>query len=227
MNDTIRLGDIEIEVTRKAVKHAHLSVHPPHGRVSLVAPAGTRLEVARAFAITKLAWIRQQRSQLSAQAREAPRRFVQRETHHLWGRRHLLAIRISDAKPAVSLDHRRITLTIRPDTSAARRAEVMLLDDLRIGGLDERAELAERLPAPVAQILDARVDLLGRRVARGLHLVHDVLPHPGSAAACRTHLVNCASSMSSSCTSIQRASFAVPPPGDGISDVPLKNVTFT
>ena len=76
MSDTIQLGDIEIELTRKAVKHAHLSVHPPHGRVSLVAPAGTRLEVARAFAITKLAWIREQRSQLCAQAREAPRRFA-------------------------------------------------------------------------------------------------------------------------------------------------------
>lgn len=125
MSDTIRLGDIEIELTRKAVKHAHLSVHPPLGRVSLVAPAGTRLEVARAFAITKLAWIRQQREQLRAQAREAPRRFVGRETHYLWGRRHLLAIRIADAKPAVSLDHRRITLTIRPDTSGATRAEVV------------------------------------------------------------------------------------------------------
>ena len=125
MSDTIQLGDIEIEVTRKAVKHAHLSVHPPHGRVSLVAPAGTRLEVARAFAITKLAWIREQRSQLRAQAREAPRRIVQRETHYLWGRRHLLAINLADVKPMVSVDHRRITVTIRPGTSALRRAEVM------------------------------------------------------------------------------------------------------
>ena len=125
MTDTIQLGDIEIELSRKAVKHAHLSVHPPHGRVSLVAPAGTRLEVARAFAITKLAWIREQRLQLCAQAREAPRRFVQRETHHLWGRRHLLAICVADLKPMVSVDHRRITLTIRPDTGAAKRAELV------------------------------------------------------------------------------------------------------
>ena len=125
MSDTIQLGDIEIELTRKAVKHAHLSVHPPLGRVSLVAPAGTRLEVARAFAITKLAWIREQRARLLTQVREAPRRFVQRETHHLWGRRHLLAINVADAKPRVLVDHRRITLTIRPDTSATKRAEIM------------------------------------------------------------------------------------------------------
>jgi hypothetical protein len=47
MTEIIRLGDIEIEVTRKAIKHAHLSVHPPNGRVTLVAPSATRLEVAR------------------------------------------------------------------------------------------------------------------------------------------------------------------------------------
>jgi hypothetical protein len=125
MSDTIQLGDIKIEVTRKAVKHAHLSVHPPSGHVSLVAPAGTRLEVARAFAITKLGWIREQRSRLRAQAREAPRTFVGRETHFVWGRRYLLTIRTEENKPSVFLDHRRITLTVRAGTSPDKRAEVM------------------------------------------------------------------------------------------------------
>jgi predicted metal-dependent hydrolase len=125
MSETIKLGDIEIEVTRKSVKHAHLSVHPPGGRVTLVAPAGTRPEVVRAFAISKLSWIRQQQQQLLRQAREAPRVFVERETHHLWGRRYLLSVRHRDARPSVTLDHRRITLTARPGASAAKRAEVL------------------------------------------------------------------------------------------------------
>lgn len=125
MTETIRLGDIEIEVTRKAIKHAHLSVHPPGGRVTLVTPAGTRSEVARAFAISKLGWIQQQQSRLREQAREAPRLFVERESHYVWGRRHLLSLRYKDAKPSVVVDHRRITLTVRPGTSAARRGDVM------------------------------------------------------------------------------------------------------
>ena len=54
MSETIRLGEIAITVTRKAVKHAHLSVYPPGGRVTLVAPMETRREVARAYAISKL-----------------------------------------------------------------------------------------------------------------------------------------------------------------------------
>lgn len=125
MNETIRLGDVSIRVTRKDIKNVHLSVHPPHGRVTMTAPAATRLEVARAYAISKLGWIREQRSVLLAQAREAPRRFVGRESHYLWGRRHLLSVAYQDCKPFVSLDHKRIKLTVRPGSDAQQRAEVI------------------------------------------------------------------------------------------------------
>ena len=47
MTDVIELGDITISVAFKAIKNVHLTVHPPDGQVSLVAPLGTRPEVAR------------------------------------------------------------------------------------------------------------------------------------------------------------------------------------
>lgn len=123
--DTLQLGDIEIEVTRKDVKNVHLSVHPPEGRVTLVAPTHSRIEVLRAYAITRLAWIRKQRAAFHAQARELPRRHVTRESHLLWGRRYLLDVRYGDARPSVKQDHRRITLTVRPGSDEAKRAEIM------------------------------------------------------------------------------------------------------
>jgi len=55
MADTIQIGEIAISVARKDIKHVYLSVHPPSGRVTLVAPKGTRPEVARAYAVSKLA----------------------------------------------------------------------------------------------------------------------------------------------------------------------------
>ncbi|MGH8645264.1 MAG: M48 family metallopeptidase [Gammaproteobacteria bacterium] len=125
MTETIQLGEISILVTRKAIKHVHLSVHPPSGRVTLSAPRATRLDVARAYAISKLGWIREQQSKLRNQAREAPRKFIERESHHLWGRRHLLTVVHRGTKPFVSLDHRRITLTVRPGSDAQKRAEVI------------------------------------------------------------------------------------------------------
>lgn len=125
MDKTIQIGELSISVTRKGIKHVHLSVHPPDGRITLVAPTGTRLDVARAYAISKLGWIREQQSKLRNQARETPRQFVTRESHYLWGRRYLLTVAHADAKPCVRLDHKRIKLTVRPGGSAEKRAQVM------------------------------------------------------------------------------------------------------
>ena len=125
MIETILLGEIEIAVTFKAIKNVHLSVHPPAGKVTLVAPTGTRLEVARAYAISKLGWIRDQQTKLLAQARETPRQFVERESHYLWGRRYLLSVVEKNEKPSVKLDHRKITLTVRPGSTLAKRGGVM------------------------------------------------------------------------------------------------------
>ena len=125
MTETIQLGDITIAMTRKDIKHVHLSVHPPSGRVTLVAPMGTRPEVARAYAASKIGWIRDQQAKLLGQARETPRQFVERESHYLWGRRYLLSLVEKDVKPFVRLDHRRITLIVRPGSTLAKREEVM------------------------------------------------------------------------------------------------------
>jgi predicted metal-dependent hydrolase len=125
MTDTIRLGDIDITVTRKAVKNVHLSVHPPGGHVTLVAPTGTRLEVARAYAISRIGWIRKQQEKFSSQPRESRREYIDRESHYLWGRRYLLSVDYRNEKPSVKLAHRRITLTVRPGSSREKREQVM------------------------------------------------------------------------------------------------------
>ena len=125
MTETIQLGDIAIAVRRKDIKHVHLSVHPPNGRVTLVAPKATRREVARVYAASKLGWIRNQQAHFRGQARETPRQFIERESHYLWGRRYLLSVREEGAKSSVRLGHRMVTLTMRPGSSRAKREEVM------------------------------------------------------------------------------------------------------
>jgi predicted metal-dependent hydrolase len=125
MSEMIKLGEIAISMTRKGIKHVHLSVHPPGGRVTMVTPLATRTEVARAYAVSKLSWIREQQAKLRGQARETPRQFVARESHYLWGRRYLLAVREEEAKPSVRLTHRRITLSVRPGSGTEKREAVM------------------------------------------------------------------------------------------------------
>ncbi len=125
MTETIELGEITIDVTRKDIKNVHLSVHPPDGRVTLVAPNGTRLDVARAYAISKLGWIRDRQEKLALQARETPREFIERESHYLWGRRYLLTVEYRETKPNVVLDHKRLMLTVRPGATQEKRAQII------------------------------------------------------------------------------------------------------
>ncbi len=125
ITETIELGEISIQVTRKDIKNVHLSVHPPNGRVTLSAPSATRLDVARAYAISKLGWIRNQQEKLVRQERETARQFIGRESHYLWGRRYLMTVAFREARPFVTLDHKHITLTVRPGSTQKKREQVI------------------------------------------------------------------------------------------------------
>jgi predicted metal-dependent hydrolase len=125
MKDSIQLGDLTIEITIKDIKNVHLSVHPPDGRVSLSAPLNTRLEVARAYAISKLSWIRLQQEKLAKQSRETPREFVKRESHYLWGKRYMLNVIVTEDRPYVKLDHKQIHLYVKSGAGKDKKAEIL------------------------------------------------------------------------------------------------------
>lgn len=122
---TLELGDISVEVVRKDIKHVHLSVYPPSGRVKIAAPERMSLDTLRAFTISRLGWIRQQQQKMREQPRETPREYIDRESHHVWGRRCLLKVMEVEATPRLVVRHRRMTLSVRPGTAAAARAEIL------------------------------------------------------------------------------------------------------
>ncbi|MDP3517740.1 MAG: SprT family zinc-dependent metalloprotease [Pseudohongiella sp.] len=150
MTESIVLGDMVIQVNRKAVRNVHLSVHPPEGDVRLVAPVSTRLDVARAYAISKLGWIRERQRELREQARETPRQFVTRESHSVWGRRYVLDLQEVDAKPSVTLQHRKIILRVRPGSDADKRAEVIH---------EWHKQLLHKLLPPLIQKWEGKLDV--------------------------------------------------------------------
>lgn len=125
MQDVLDLGELQAEVTRKAIKHVHLSVLPPMGKVRVAAPQNTPLETIRLFVISKLAWIRMQQRKLQTQDRETPREFLSKESHYLWGKRYLLEMSFVDAAPAVSVTPRKLQLQVRPGSDKARCQEVL------------------------------------------------------------------------------------------------------
>jgi predicted metal-dependent hydrolase len=124
MKSTIRLGELAIRVARKDIKNVHLSVHPPSGRVTISAPRRLGLDTIRAFAITRLGWIREQQRKLREQERETRRDYIERESHYLWGRRYLLRVVEKDEPPRIAVKGNRLLLQVRPGTAKPKKREL-------------------------------------------------------------------------------------------------------
>lgn len=125
MVEQIDLGSLQIEVLRKKIKNLHLSVLPPLGRVRIAAPGHMNLDTIRVFVISRLAWIKAQQRKMQVQQREAPREYVDRESHYVWGRRYLLERVELEAAPTVELKHSKLVLQLRPGTDEGRSQEIL------------------------------------------------------------------------------------------------------
>lgn len=154
MRDMLDLGELQAEVTRKAIKHVHLSVLPPEGKVRVAAPQGMPLDTIRLFVVSKLTWVRSQQRKLLAQERETPREFLNKESHYLWGTRYLLEVQYADAAPGVSLSPRKLYLQVRPGADRARCGEVL------------DAWYRQQMHAAVPALLDQWEPLLGVKARR-------------------------------------------------------------
>ena len=147
MVEQIDLGNLQIEVVRKKIKNLHLSVLPPLGRVRIAAPSHMNLDTIRVFVISRLAWIK-------VQQREAPREYVDRESHYVWGRRYLLKRVELEAAPAIELKHSKLVLQVRPGTDEVRSREIL------------DAWYREQIRAAVPELIAKWEPVLGVRVGR-------------------------------------------------------------
>jgi predicted metal-dependent hydrolase len=121
----IEIGKITVDVVLKNIKNIHLSVYPPTGRVRISAPSRMKLDTIRVFAISKLAWIKQQQNKLQEQERETPREYLDRESHYVWGKRYLLRIIEGNEPPKVELQHNKMILRVWPGTDETKRQAIV------------------------------------------------------------------------------------------------------
>ena len=125
MEAQITLGDIVADVILKDIKNVHLSVYPPNGHVRISAPERMSIDNVRAYAVSKLRWIKQQQKKLQSQERVTPREYVNGESHYLWGKRYLLRVIETATKSHVVLRARHLELHVRPDSTVEQRAELL------------------------------------------------------------------------------------------------------
>jgi predicted metal-dependent hydrolase len=90
------VGDIEIELVLKDIKNLHLAVYPPDGRVRLAAPKDVNEKTLELYVASKIPWIRKQQRKFARMDRQAPRQYVNRESHYFLGKRYLLRVHETD-----------------------------------------------------------------------------------------------------------------------------------
>lgn len=121
----LEIGGVSVDVIRKDIKNLHLSVYPPTGRVRIAAPSRISLKAIRAFAITRLTWIRRHQRKVIMQEREPPREYIDRESHYVWGERVMLKVVERELSPTVSLKHRTLTMQVRLNADATSREQLL------------------------------------------------------------------------------------------------------
>jgi hypothetical protein len=120
----LKIGSVEVEVKFKPIKNLHLSVHPPHGNVTVSSPEFFELEKVRIYLITKLGWIKREQKKIANQEREGKKQFITRESHHFLGKRYLLVVKESP-KNYVILKHSQIELHVKPDASIEAKKKIL------------------------------------------------------------------------------------------------------
>ena len=141
----IEIRGIAVEIVRKDIKHLHLGVYPPEGRVRVAAPLRLDDDAVRMAVISRLAWIRRKRKEFEAQDRQSRREFVTGESHYFEGRRYRLdVVESAGGRTGVRLrGHGWIEMRVRRGTGRDAR-EALLYRWYR-------DRLRERIPEMVAR----------------------------------------------------------------------------
>jgi predicted metal-dependent hydrolase len=121
----LRIGELTLNLQRKAIKNLHISVLPPDGKVRVSAPQHMTDTAIRMAVISRIPWIRKQKQSFASQPRQSEREMVSGECHYLWGRRYRLDVVERTGKHEIRLGHGRMHLYISPETTLLNKTLVL------------------------------------------------------------------------------------------------------
>lgn len=123
----IKVSGLTVDVVRKDIKNLHLAVYPPVGRVRVAAPLRVNDEAVRLAVISRLVWIKRQRTKFTNQARQSEREYVSGESHYFQGQRYRLNLIYQAVAPRVVIRNKStIDLYVREVSERAQRETVLM-----------------------------------------------------------------------------------------------------
>jgi predicted metal-dependent hydrolase len=128
INSTLNIGSLTMQVNRQAIKHLHISVLPPDGRIRISVPEAMTETAMRMAIISRIPWIKQQQKNFARQPRQSGREMVSGECHYLWGRQYRLDVityQSQQGRHYITVSQDKISLYVRPNTTIANKLQVL------------------------------------------------------------------------------------------------------
>ena len=121
----IIVDDVDVQIIRKKIKNLHLRVYPPDGRVRVTAPMCINDDEIRFVILERFSWIRKQQVRLANLPPIVPCEMVSGESHFYLGKPYSLEVIEKKGRPEVVLNESLLSLYVRPNTAAEKRALVL------------------------------------------------------------------------------------------------------
>lgn len=125
MNETLKIGSIDIEVHRKDVKNLNITVHPPLGDVRVSVPLHMTETSVRMAIIGRLGWIKKQQADFKEQRRQSKREMMSGESHYLWGKHYRLNVIEHHGKHTIKKHGQWLDLFVNPRSTVDSRRKVI------------------------------------------------------------------------------------------------------
>ena len=124
-NAYMTVRGIDIDVVYKDIKHLHIGVYPPAGRVRVAAPTRFDDDTIRLAVVQRLASIRRQRKEMVGAARQSMREMVTGESHYVWGTRKRLNVVERPGRSHIEIDGERLVLYASTNSTSEQRRAVL------------------------------------------------------------------------------------------------------
>jgi len=146
------INGIDIEVEYKPIKHIHLSVYPPYGRVHVSAPAQTSEAQLRMFILGKWIWLTEKIEETTSHNVQSPREYVSGEAHYYRGGLYRLRVDVDvRAQQGVHIEGDYLVITCRRRENAPTVLREWYRERLKELLPDIIARWAERLSVAMPQ----------------------------------------------------------------------------
>ncbi len=122
----IEVDGFTVDVVRKDIKHLHLAVYPPNGRIRVAVPLRVDDDAVRLAVISRLGWIKRQQAKFATQERQTAREYVSGESHYFQGARYRLNVIPQPGAGRVEIRNKAfLDLYVHPDSTPEQRERVM------------------------------------------------------------------------------------------------------